>query len=80
MKILQKISKKAKALTVLATGAVLTTASMAADGITYNKATSTFTGAVDLGAYYSGVEIAVAVVGVTLGVSLFFAMLKRAKS
>ena len=80
MKILKKMTKKAKALTVLATGAVLTTASMAADGISYNKTTGEFAGAVDLGAYYSGVEIAVAVVGVTLGVSLFFAMLKRAKS
>ena len=78
MKTLKKMTNKAKALLL---GAVAVGSSaFGADGITYNKATSTFTGAVDLGAYYSGVEIAVAVVGVTLGVSLFFAMLKRAES
>ena len=75
---LKKMSNKVK--TLLLGAVAVGSSAFAADGITYNKATSTFTGAVDLGAYYSGVEIAVAVVGVTLGVSLFFAMLKRAKS
>ena len=47
--------------------------------ITYSDTTGKFTGSVDLGAYYSGVEIAVAVVGVTLGIALFFNMLKKAR-
>ena len=73
----KKLGKKAKSLAVIGTGLVLATSSQAA--ITYNKTTGEFTGDVDLGAYYSGVEIAVAVVGVTLGISLFFAMLKKAR-
>jgi hypothetical protein len=75
---LKKMSNKVK--TLLLGAVAVGSSAFAADGITYNKATGTFSGAIDLGAYYSGVEIAVAVVGVTLGVSLFFAMLKRAKS
>lgn len=80
MKTLKQMSKKAKALGVIGATLAMSTASFAADAVTFNKTTGQFTGAVDLGAYYSGVEIAVAVVGVTLGISLFFAMLKRAKS
>lgn len=73
----KKSFTKAKALTVVGASALMATASQAA--ISYNKTTGEFAGDVDLGAYYSGVEIAVAVVGVTLGISLFFAMLKKAR-
>ena len=78
MKTLKQMSKKAKALGVIGATLAMSTASQAA--ITYSDTTNKFTGAVDLGAYYSGVEIAVAVVGVTLGISLFFAMLKKARA
>jgi len=43
------------------------------------KASGEFEGSVDLGAYYSGVEITVAVIGVTLGIALFIGMIKKAR-
>ena len=70
--------KKFSKFSIIALGFTsLATASQAA--ITYSDTTGKFTGSVDLGAYYSGVEIAVAVVGVTLGIALFFNMLKKAR-
>ena len=73
----KKLGKKTKALGVVAAATILSTGAQAA--ITYDATNKKFGGDVDLGAYYSGVEIAVAVVGVTLGISLFFAMLKKAR-
>ena len=72
-----KMGKKAKALGVIGIATMLSTYAQAA--ITYDATNKKFGGDVDLGAYYSGVEIAVAVVGVTLGISLFFAILKKAR-
>lgn len=54
------------------------TASQAA--VTFDSATKTFAGELDMSTYYSGVEIAVTVIGVTLAVGLFFNVLRRARS
>ncbi|OCL96784.1 hypothetical protein [Arcobacter porcinus] len=74
---LKKIGNKAKALTVIGATAVAVSSSQAA--ITFDEATKKFSGEIDMGTYYSGVEIAIGVVAVTLSVGLFFAILKRAR-
>lgn len=54
------------------------TASQAA--VTFDPATKTFSGEIDMATYFSGVEIAVGVIGVTLAVGLFFSILRKARS
>lgn len=73
----KKAKDKALALVGLGVASYGTVASQAA--ISYNKASGEFEGSVDLGAYYSGVEITVAVIGVTLGIALFIGMIKKAR-
>jgi hypothetical protein len=71
--------KKAFNKNYLALGALIgATASQAA--VTFDSATKTFAGEIDMATYYSGVEIAVGVIGVTLAVGLFFSILRKARS
>jgi transketolase N-terminal domain/subunit len=76
-KSIKQLGKKAKALGVVATGAVLTTASQAA--VTFDRATGELTGNVEMGAYYSGTEILFGVLGITIATGLAIGMLMRAK-
>jgi hypothetical protein len=70
--------KKAKAGAVVATGAVLS-GSNAMAAVTYDSATNTFSGDIDLSAYYSVIPIAITVIGVTIATSLAINALKRSK-
>lgn len=74
---LKKLSKKTKALGVVAAATVLTTASQAA--VTYDAATKTLSGDVDMGAYNSAIPIVLTVMGVTIAVGLMFGLFARAK-
>ena len=76
-KSIKQLGKKSKALGVVATGAVLTTASQAA--VTYDEATNKLVGSVDMGPFYSGVGIAFAVIGAVLAVGLAISIVKRGK-
>lgn len=68
------LNKKVAGLSALVLGAY----SQAA--VTFDSATKTFSGELDMSTYYSGVEIAVTVIGVTLAVGLFFNVLRKARS
>lgn len=68
------LNKKVAGLSALVLGAH----SQAA--VTFDPATKTFGGEIDMATYFSGVEIAVGVIGVTLAVGLFFSILRKARS
>lgn len=77
MKTLKQMSKKAKALGVVGSTILLSTASQAA--VVFDEATSKLTGNIDLGPFYSGVGIAFAVIGTVLAVGLAISIVKRGK-
>ncbi len=54
---------------------VITTASQAA--LTFDSATGAVKGSIDMAGYYSGVEVAMAILGSTIVVGLIFGALKK---
>ncbi len=75
-KLLSKIGSKTKSLTSLA---VLAGASLANAAVTFDRTSGELKGNVEMGAYYSGVEILIGVLAITITVSLAISMLMRAK-
>lgn len=73
----KKLGKKTKALGVVAVATVLTTASQAA--VTYDAATKTLTGDVDMGAYNSAIPIIIGVMSITIAVGLMLSLFARAR-
>ena len=73
----KKLGKRTKALGVVAGTTLITTASQAA--VTYDAATQTLSGNVEMGAYESAIPIVLAVMGVTITVGLMFGLFSRAK-
>ncbi|AYJ78184.1 hypothetical protein [Aliarcobacter cryaerophilus] len=74
---LKKLAKKTKVLGVVAAATVLTTASQAA--VTYDAATKTLTGDVDMGAYNSAIPIIIGVMSITIAVGLMLSLFARAR-
>lgn len=68
-------SKALKGAVVAGATVVMTTVSQAA--VTFDTATKTFSGDMDLGAYYSATEIAIGVLAITLAITLGIKMLKK---
>ena len=60
---------------VAGTALVVGTASQAA--IAFNSATGAVTGSIDMAGYYSGVEVAMGILGSTIVVGLIFGALKK---
>lgn len=73
----KKLGKKTKALGVVVASTVVATASQAA--VTYDAATQTLSGNVEMGAYESAIPIVLGVMGVTIAVGLMFGLFSRAK-
>ncbi len=74
----KKLGKKAKALGVVAGATIISTSAQAA--VTYDTATKSLSGNVDTTAYESAIPIVLAVVGLSIGVTLMFKMFGKAKS
>jgi len=62
---------------LLSAVAVVGGASQAMADVAYDSATSSFTGSINLDPYYSGVTIAIAVLGTTIAVGLAIRALKN---
>lgn len=73
----KKLGKKTKALGVIVGSTVVTTASQAA--VTYDAATKSLSGEVDMTAYESAIPIVLLVLGTTIAVGLMFKMFGQAK-
>lgn len=72
----EKLNECKKGAVVVGT-TVVATASQAA--VTYDAATQTLSGNVDMGAYNSAIPIVLGVMGVTIAVGLMFGLFSRAK-
>lgn len=73
----KKLGKKTKALGVVVASTVVTASAQAA--VTYDSATKTLGGDVELGAYESAIPIVLGVLGTTIAVGLMFKMFGQAK-
>jgi hypothetical protein len=73
----KKLGKKTKALGVVAASTVVTTASQAA--VTFDSATQTLSGNVEMGAYNSAIPIVLSVMSITIAVGLMFGLFSRAR-
>lgn len=74
---LKKLAKKTKALGVVAAATVLATSSQAA--VTFDAATKTLSGDVDMATYYSVIPILLTVMGVTIAISLAISLFSKAR-
>lgn len=72
----EKLNECKKGAVVVGT-TVVATASQAA--VTYDAATQTLSGNVEMGAYNSAIPIVLGVMGVTIAVGLMFGLFSRAK-
>lgn len=77
MSYFKNLLANAKSGLVVACATVATVGAQAA--VSYDEATSKFTGDIDMSAYYSGVTIAIAVVGTVIATTLVFKALNKAR-
>ncbi len=62
---------------VVVAGAALVVGTASQAAIAFNSTTGAVTGSIDMAGYYSGVEVAMAILGSTIVVGLIFGALKK---
>ncbi len=77
---LQNVSKKAlKAKGIIVASVVAVSSGVANAAVTFNPTTKALEGDLEMGTYYSGVEIALAAIAIIIGITLVFGVLKKVR-